>query len=137
MINQVTGYVATCDKCEDTFSINDSEQAVFDDAFVAEQIINDAGWRKINGQLLCEDCYQEFLNNEEEENQCYDLLTNLSGIDGLGESIIFAYKGLYSPLENERQLLLSQEPFHKFLNPYPLCYRHDIMTTKEENSSTA
>ena len=37
------------------------------DAFVAEQIIKDQGWRKVNGQLLCEDCYDEYLKNDKNE----------------------------------------------------------------------
>lgn len=65
MIHQIKGYVAECDECGTAFSFNDSEQSVFDDAFVAEQIIKDQGWRKVNGQLLCEDCYEEYMNNEQ------------------------------------------------------------------------
>lgn len=67
MIHQIKGYVAECDKCGTEFSFNDSEQSVFDDAFVAEQIIKEQGWRKVNGQLLCEDCYDEYLKNDKNE----------------------------------------------------------------------
>lgn len=66
MIEKITGYVATCDECGVAFTLFDSDQAVFEDAFVAGQIIQDAGWCNVNGKLLCEDCYYDYLNREKE-----------------------------------------------------------------------
>lgn len=66
MIEQITGYVAVCDECGTSLTFNDSDQAVFEDDFIAEQVAEESGWRKVPGKLLCEDCYHDYLNREEE-----------------------------------------------------------------------
>lgn len=66
MIEKITGYVVMCDECGTALSFNDSDQAVFEDDFVAEQVATESGWRKVPGKLLCEDCYHDYLNHEEE-----------------------------------------------------------------------
>lgn len=66
MIEQITGYVVTCDECGASLTFNESDQAVFEDDFVAEQVAIESGWRKVPGKLLCEDCYHDYLNHEEE-----------------------------------------------------------------------
>lgn len=67
MIEKIAGYVVVCDECGTSLTFNELDQAVFEDDFVAEQVAEESGWRKVPGKLLCEDCYRDYLNNEEDE----------------------------------------------------------------------
>lgn len=63
MIEEVTMYVAVCDKCGRRLNVDGvvsgTEQAALEDACCY-------GWKEINGRLLCPDCYEEELKNDNE-----------------------------------------------------------------------